>query len=187
MIFILNDMDRLKFKTTNANNGAAIETDVIAKKGLNLKTVLCLLLMTLTLSVYAQQTRPTLIVIGPLGDDVSMQNQIASGLTTAFVNSGKFRVLERAGIEEAIEEQNIKQAQLTSAQAIAIGKNLGAQYVVIGEYTVNNTSIRLVDAQSGIIEKANTIDNIGLGGPRMNSSRLNANEIVKSLMEGFIP
>jgi curli biogenesis system outer membrane secretion channel CsgG len=67
----------------------------------------------------------------------------ASQLTVALVNSGAFSVLERQQVEQVFDELYMGQSgAVTPEQAIALGKLLGAEYLITGELTGFNVSQR---------------------------------------------
>lgn len=67
----------------------------------------------------------------------------ASQLTVALVTSGAFSVLERQRVDAAYDEWAMGQSgAVTAEQAVEIGRLLGAEYLVTGEFTHFNISER---------------------------------------------
>jgi curli biogenesis system outer membrane secretion channel CsgG len=67
----------------------------------------------------------------------------ASQLTVGLVNSGAFAVLERQRVDAVYEEWAMGQSGAVSAeQAVEIGRLLGAEYLVTGQFTHFNISER---------------------------------------------
>jgi ribosome maturation protein Sdo1 len=83
--------------------------------------------------------------------------EITSILTTELVNTNKYRVLERSRIDQVIKEQGFQSTQNISAHAVELGKLLGIHKIITGEFSRNTTNIRLIDVESGDIEKAITV------------------------------
>lgn len=87
-------------------------------------------------------------------DNVSLGSGIADMMTTALLESGKFRVVERGEtLENILAEQGLHQSGLVSSSSAAtIGNILGASYVITGKVT-----------EFGIRKESNTIG-FGFGG-----------------------
>ena len=120
-------------------------------------------------STYAQQSKLKIAIIDL--DYSSSYNKsdamsLTSILTTELVNRKKYAVKERSSIQKVINELKLQSAQDVSTRATEIGKLLGVQKIITGEYfTVgyygyffHKISLRLIDVESGSIEAAVTMD-----------------------------
>ena len=94
----------------------------------------------------------------------------ASALTDRLNNEiyklGKYTLVERNQIEEILQEQGFQQSGCTSAECVVeVGRLLGAQKMVVGSISrvgdVFSVSARIVDMQSGEIEKFVNLDHEG--------------------------
>ena len=77
-------------------------------------------------------------------------------LTVMFVNALKYEMVERARIDQIIQEQNFQMTGMVSDEtAVSIGKFLGAQVIVIGDISGTGSTRRLVfralDVETGKI------------------------------------
>ena len=157
----------------NSNN--AMETRDHSKNGASLKSqtskrnkysvvFFVYLFFFATFSTYAQESKLRVAVIDLYSARdyyVSYAKEVTSILTTELVNTNKFKVAERSRLEQVIKELGLQSTQDVSVRAAEIGKLLGVHKILTGEFTseIGTTSIRLVDVESGDIEKAVTIDN----------------------------
>jgi hypothetical protein len=99
-----------------------------------------------------------------------LASQAEGELTSRFVNSGRFEVVERGQLEKILKEQAMGMTGVVdAAQAANIGKLLGAKYVALGRVTqaspiqtgtsggkptfrgVANVDLRLVSTESGVV------------------------------------
>jgi hypothetical protein len=116
-------------------------------------------------STYAQETKLRIAVIDFRSTDnsysykVAFAKELTSIFTTELVNTNRYRVVERSRIEQVIKEQGLQSTQEVSARAVEFGKLLGVKKIITGETSkYGTTSLRLIDVESGDIEKAVTID-----------------------------
>ena len=77
-------------------------------------------------------------------------------MTVKFTNSGKYDMVERARIDQIIQEQNFQLSGMVSDEtAVSIGKFLGAQVIIIGDISGTGNTRRLVfralDVETGKI------------------------------------
>lgn len=82
-------------------------------------------------------------------------------LITAFVNSNRFKVVERAQLEKILQEQKLGLAGIVDPTTAAeIGKGIGVDAVVLGSITRAGNSLsidaRLIDTESATIISAQT-------------------------------
>ena len=94
----------------------------------------------------------------------------ASALTDRLNNEiyklGKYTLVERNQIEEILQEQGFQQSGCTSDECVVeVGRLLGAEKMVVGSISrvgdVFSVSARIVDMQSGEIEKFVNLDHEG--------------------------
>jgi len=77
-------------------------------------------------------------------------------LVTGFVNSGRFKVIERAQLEKILNEQKLGLTGVLDASTAAqIGKGIGVDGVVVGSITRSGNTVtidaRLIDTESAAI------------------------------------
>jgi hypothetical protein len=94
---------------------------------------------------------------GAYSDEVDEAASFTSGMTTALVQMNKYRMVERARIQEILNEQGLQDAQ-ASTQAVRIGKLLGLHKIITGEYSRPYLDLRFIDVETGDIEVAVRID-----------------------------
>ena len=103
---------------------------------------------------------------------------LTSNLMTQLPNKRilnyRFYVVERSSVDKIIRELGLQTPKEVNACAIEIGKLLGVDKIITGEYAHKTVNIRLVDVKSEIIEKAITIKG-------KNSQKTNAKKVVKKL------
>ena len=138
-----------------------------------IKTVLfCSLFFLNAYVLYAQQANPTVAVVNlhVPGDrhgtfyasSVNRSEEMVGAITTSLVQSRRFRVIERSRIDQIIREQGFQRSELSDDQVIRIGRLLGVQKIVTGEFpnftatsvAGGTISIRLIDVETGFIEAA---------------------------------
>jgi curli biogenesis system outer membrane secretion channel CsgG len=133
-----------------------------------------------------EKLRVALIGITPTSNyGWSKANELTSILTTELVKTNRFRVVERARIQEILDEQGFQDTQAASAQAVKIGRLLGIHKIITGEYGGwdGHTTIRFIDVETGDIEAAIAIDNLIRKKNGKVVRSLTAEEIVKKLLE----
>ena len=91
-----------------------------------------------------------------------LESGIAEAMTEAFVRSGRFRVVERAQLDKALEELRLNQSgAVDPATAQRVGKLIGAKYLIIGSFQVLEGQIRincrLIRVETGEIVQAQTL------------------------------
>ena len=100
----------------------------------------------------------------------------ASALTDRLNNEiyklGKYKLVERNQVNEILKEQGFQQTGCSSDECVAeVGRLLGAQKMVAGSISkvgeVYSVSARIVDMQSGEIEKFANLDHEGKIGDLM--------------------
>jgi len=121
---------------------------------------------------------------------ISIAKEITSILTTELVNTNKFRVIERSRIQQLIREQKLQSTQDISAQAVELGKLLGVNKIITGEYSPSRQSfigyetlnVRLIDVETGDIEAAITIESCVRDKKGRIKFHLSTQEIVKNIL-----
>lgn len=107
---------------------------------------------------------PTVSILGLTGlPDSSVMNAMTNRLQTEVIRTKKYRVLERAEIDEILREQGFSQTGCTSSEcAIEVGQLLNVQNVLLGSITkigsLYSVAIRVVNVQTGVISKQTTFD-----------------------------
>lgn len=89
-----------------------------------------------------------------IGSEEHLGKAISEIMRTELVGSERFRVVERAQIKQALQEQTLQMSGATETQnAVKIGKLLGADLIIVGSvvkignsYTVNS---RMIDVKTG--------------------------------------
>jgi TolB-like protein len=131
----------------------------------------CYLFLLNTFFSFAQQTNPSVAVVNlhvprnivdaGYRTNLDRSETMVGTITTALVQSRRFRVIERSRIDQIIREQGFQRSELSDTQVIRIGRLLGVQKIVTGEFPNITTggysgivNIRLVDVESGTIEAA---------------------------------
>jgi TolB-like protein len=102
----------------------------------------------------SQAQRIAVVDFRALGCPVSYGEAVAENFRNALIAEHRYVVLERNQIKQAIKEQTFTQSGLVDqTNAVAIGRLIGARYIVVGSitrlgrtYTVN---ARFIDVQTG--------------------------------------
>ncbi|HDH99566.1 MAG: hypothetical protein DRP94_07100 [Candidatus Latescibacterota bacterium] len=97
-----------------------------------------------------------------IGGDPHLGPGVAENLRTALIQTGQFKVIERAALQKVLEEQKLQITGLVDPQsAIKLGKLVGAKLIVVGSvvkfaeaYTLN---VRFIDAETGVAIKAEKV------------------------------
>lgn len=114
---------------------------------IGLALVLGTLAPTGAMPVLEAQERPRVAVI-PFDNRTAwwgrhLGSSAASQLTVGLVNSGAFSVLERQRVESVFDEWYLGQSgAITPDRAVEIGRLLGAEYLITGEFTHFNITTR---------------------------------------------
>lgn len=97
-----------------------------------------------------------------IGGDPHLGPGVAENIRTALIQTGQFKVIERAALQKVLEEQKLQITGLVDPEsAIKLGKLVGAKLIVVGSvvkfaetYTLN---VRFIDAETGIAIKAEKV------------------------------
>jgi TolB-like protein len=87
---------------------------------------------------------------------------IADALAGAFARSGRFRIVERTQLDQALKELDLNQTdRIDSATVQRVGKLIGAQYLTVGSFQVVGGQIRidarLLRVETGEVVQADSI------------------------------
>ena len=88
------------------------------------------------------------------GTTTGFGDAISEMMTTSFIKSNYFEVIERAQIKKIMEEQNFNLSGSVDANtAIQLGKLLGVEYLIVGSVaklgSLFETDIRFIDTKTG--------------------------------------
>jgi len=150
-----------------------------------MKKILLVLVSVLVLGIIAnaqesyQKQRIAVIELSAIGEKIKLDlaaKELTSTLTTRLVKKYGFRynVAERSSVEKIIKELGLQSTQEVNVRAAEIGKLLGAHKIITGEYARKTISIRLINVESGNIEKAATIK-------KKNSQVKNARKLIRRI------
>ncbi len=134
---------------------------------LTLTAVVILILHSLTTNVEANFEKIKIAVLDfkTQGNDFGTKDIgkiVAEWLITAFVNEGRFEVIERRLLEQILEEQQMSQSGLVDQDtASAIGKLLGVKVIISGSVSklqnFMEVNARIVDVETGSIITAESV------------------------------
>ena len=84
-------------------------------------------------------------------------------ITTELMKTRQFRLVERSRVSEVIREQRFQESNLSIAQIQSIGRILGVNKIITGEYSYvvsiyRSANIRIIDVRSGLIDASASID-----------------------------
>lgn len=104
------------------------------------------------------QTRLAVLDLVPTqaGQAPALGDYLAEQLLPALIQSGQFQLLERGLVDKIIKEQGFSQSALANPdQAISLGKLSGAEWILLGRYTVLDQTVevnlRLIRVENGQI------------------------------------
>jgi tetratricopeptide (TPR) repeat protein len=128
------------------------------------KTFLLLLLMFFPLIAPAQDAKTTAAVMDlESGEGISKGTamSLSDYLRTQLVNTSMYTIITRENMEEVLKEQQFQLSNCTSQECIVqVGKLLGARKMFAGSIgkvgTTYLITLRIIDVESGKIEKAET-------------------------------
>lgn len=118
-------------------------------------------------NVFVERRPPKIekVAVMPFTAQTELTGSLISDLiVTELMRTGKYKVLERSQINNVLRETELAMSGISSAQAVAVGKMLGADGVIIGTvseystvarwgrtYPVVGFSVRLIDTSSSQI------------------------------------
>lgn len=99
------------------------------------------------------------ISLSPGEDAAAVGASLAGMITTELAERPEVRVVDRQRIQELIQRRQLNlSGRVDDAQAMRLGQLLGAQYIVVGQVTLDpkraRLDIRLLDVSTGAIERA---------------------------------
>lgn len=133
-----------------------------------MKTVFAAALLSASLALAADPP-PTVAVLyfdydGADAELVTLKKGLAQMLITDLAGREAYRVVERARLQEALNELDLAKTQkLDPAALLQVGKLLQARYLVVGGYFVMGGTLR-VDARVFEVETSATLKGVGASG-----------------------
>jgi len=115
----------------------------------------------------------------------------AQWLSTAFVNQGRFDVIERQALENVIEEQQLGSSGLIDVNTAAqLGRVLGATYIVTGAVISHkqgiDLNVKIIETESATIKVADRLAANSVGAMSRKISPFVAQLVSKFPLRGFI-
>jgi DNA-binding beta-propeller fold protein YncE/TolB-like protein len=115
----------------------------------------------------------------------------AQWLTTAFVNQGRFDVIERQALQKVIEEQQLGVAGVIDVDTAAqLGRVLGATYMVTGAVTSHrqglDLNVKIIETESAAIKVADRLAARSIGAMSKKIRPFVAQLVSKFPLRGFI-
>ncbi|MCG6918372.1 MAG: 6-bladed beta-propeller [Deltaproteobacteria bacterium] len=115
----------------------------------------------------------------------------AQWLATAFVNQGRFDVIERQALEELIQEQQLGSSGLIDVNTAAqLGRVLGATYIVTGAVISHrqgiDLNVKIIETESATIKVADRLAANSVGSMSNKIGPFVAQLVSKFPLRGFI-
>ena len=132
---------------------------------MNYKIIFTCSLLLACFLLHAQNDKVRLAVFDPTssgtGIDEGTRMAVREIISSTFVNTGKYTIVERSLIEKIMQEQKFSiSGAVEDSQATEIGKILGANKIVLSVISLaggrNVLSIKLVDVQTANVERQKT-------------------------------
>ena len=129
------------------------------------KTLLIAFLLFFYVLAQAQDKKLRVAILDPTTSGISVDEgtrlAVRELISSAFVNTGRFIIIERSMIDQILKEQSFQNSDLVdNAQASEIGKLAGANKVVLSAVSLvggrNMLSIKIVDVTTASVEKHKT-------------------------------
>jgi len=129
---------------------------------MNYKFIFTCLLLTACFSLQAQNEKLRIAIFDPTSSgttiDEGTKMAVREIISSVFVNTGKYTIVERSMIERVMQEQKFSTSgAVDDSQASEIGKLLGVNKIVLSVITLagkrNMLSIKLVDVNTASVEK----------------------------------
>lgn len=126
------------------------------------KKILFLCLLCLCVIAQSQQTKLRVAVLDPTTSGLAMDDgtklAVQELISSAFVNTGKYTIIERSMIDKIIKEQSFQSSDMAdNSQATEIGKLAGANKIVLSAVSLvggrNMLSIKIIDVKTASIDK----------------------------------
>ncbi len=157
--------------------------------------ILVIILAFLALNVSAAaRTRIAVVDLDSQGQKAKSEELgkiAAQWLTTAFVNQGRFDVIERQALQEIIEEQQLGSAGVIDVNTAAqLGRVLGATYIVTGAVLSHkqgiDLNVKIIDTESAAIKVADRLAATSVGAMSRKINPFVAQLVSKFPLRGFI-
>ena len=132
---------------------------------MNKKLIIALLFTLAWFSLQAQNDRLRIAIFDPTssgtGIDEGTKLAVREIISSAFVNTGKYTIVERSLLEKVMNEQMFSNSgAVDDSQASEIGRLAGANKIVLSVITLaggrNMLSIKLVDVNTASVERQKT-------------------------------
>jgi hypothetical protein len=133
---------------------------------MNYKIIITFFLLLSWFSIHAQNDKLRLAVFDPTfsgtGIDEGTRMAVREIISSTFVNSGKYTIVERSLIERVMQEQQFSNSgAVNDSHASEIGKLIGANKIVLSVLSLAGRrnmmlSIKLVDVQTANVERQKT-------------------------------
>lgn len=129
------------------------------------KILLILCFLGLCIFSYAQQSKLRVAVLDPTTSGIAMDDgtklAVQELISSTFVNTGRYIIIERSMIDKIIKEQSFQNSDIAdNSQATEIGKLAGANKVVLSAVSLvggrNMLSIKIIDVTTASIDKQRT-------------------------------
>ena len=129
------------------------------------KIIFACLLILASLSIQAQNEKLRIAVFDPTssgtGIDEGTKMAVREIISSTFVNTGKYTIVERSLLEKVMSEQAFSNSgAVNDSQAAEIGRLAGANKIVLSVVTLaggrNMLSIKLVDVNTANVERQKT-------------------------------
>ena len=127
---------------------------------------LSLVLLITVAAAAADQPAVAIVEFEAKNCDQGIADAVGEILRTEIIDTGKFRVIERAQLERVIEEQSLQVSGLIdSSTAVEFGKLVGAEYVAVGSVTglggTFTVSVRYINVETAeaALGKTETVNN----------------------------
>jgi len=129
------------------------------------KIIYLCLFATVWFSLQAQNEKLRVAVFDPTssgtGVDEGTRMAVRELISSTFVNTGQFTIVERSLIERVMQEQKFSNSgAVDDSQASEIGKLIGANKIVLSVITLaggrNMLSLKLVDVNTASVERQKT-------------------------------
>lgn len=129
------------------------------------KILLILCFLGLCIFSYAQQSKLRVAVLDPTTSGIAMDDgtklAVQELISSTFVNTGRYIIIERSMIDKIIKEQSFQNSDIAdNSQATEIGKLAGANKVVLSAVSLvggrNLLSIKIIDVTTASVDKQKT-------------------------------
>jgi TolB-like protein len=145
--------------------------------------------LSLTMKVQGEKIKIGIIEFQSLNEEAKkdiLGKVFSEVLTTSFVNSEAFKIIEREQIEKVVKELQLTQSGIIDTSSVKqIGKMVGADAILTGSVIKFGEDLRvdarIIDVESGIILNAEKT----MGNADLKSISMMADLIVQNLVNKF--